>query len=357
MPLERKLRVAVLMGGPSSEYEVSLATGRKILSALDPEKYLIQPVVITKERKWLIPPPEAFLLQSGESRAGSTALVPREESQALTEMRSGHVDVAFIAMHGEFGEDGTVQGLLESVGVPYTGSGVLASALGMDKPRSRVIFRAAGLRVPDSFAFSRQEWGRDPRHIAEHALACFDLPMVAKPANRGSSVGVSIVRQGTDVDPAIAEAFTNSDTAMLERYIAGTEVTCGVLDTDVGTTPLQPTEIIPKERGFFDYHSKYTPGATEEITPPRLPPETIGRIQQTALVTHRAIGASGMSRTDMILGNDGTLYVLEINTIPGMTETSLLPQAAAAVGISFPKLLDHIIASALRRERTRGQPG
>jgi len=354
------------MGGPSSEYEISIATGKKILSALDPTKYLVQPVIVTKERKWLIPPLRAsFAVEapnpSGLIRANSgtrttepiaAALVPHGEAQALHELQSGGVDVAFIAMHGEFGEDGTMQGLLEAVGIPYTGSGVLASALGMDKPRSRAVFQAAGLRVPDYFAFDRHEWKRDPRRVANDARQHFGLPLVTKPANRGSSVGVSIVHSAPNLESAIAEALAHSDTAMIERYIPGTEVTCGVLETEAGAIPLQPTQIIPQERAFFDHHSKYTPGATEEITPPRLPAETIRRIQETGLTAHQAVGARGMSRTDMILDDDGSLYVLEINTIPGMTEVSLLPQAAAAVGIPFPKLIERIIAAALRKRRT-----
>mgnify|MGYP001619671596 CR=1 FL=1 len=346
---QAKIRVAVLMGGPSSEYEISLATGRKIISALDTEKYLVQPVVVTKERKWLIPPPSALLRSPGQENGPMAgALVVRDEDRALDEMRSGGVDLAFIAMHGEFGEDGTVQGLLEAIGIAYTGSGVLASALGMDKPKSLAVFRDAGLRVPDFSESGRQEWERSGEAIGRGALETFGLPLVIKPANRGSSVGVSIVSGVSEIEPAAAKALAHSERIMFQKYIAGDEVTCGVLETETDAVPLQPTQIIPKEGSFFDYHCKYTPGASEEITPPRLAAETIRRIQETGLRAHRAIGASGMSRTDMILAADGTPYVLEINTIPGMTETSLLPQAAQAVGISFPELLDTIIRAALR---------
>ena len=381
-----KKRIAVLMGGPSSEYEISLATGRKILSALDPERYFAQPVIVTRERQWLIPPmvglvsggslAEEFLPAdspgcsernpSVPSPAGHSnilqnvgmsdappalGLVPRAEDQALRDMRQGGVDVVFIAMHGEFGEDGTVQGLLEAMGIPYTGSGVLASALGMDKPRAYAVFRDTGLAVPDFFAIDRGAWREAGEGIRSRAEAAFGFPLVVKPANRGSSVGITIAASSADAEAGVAEAFRHADRVILQRYIAGTEVQCGVLETDAGTIPLPPTEIVPKERAFFDYYSKYTPGATSEITPPRLPADTIRRIQKTALLAHQAIGAAGMSRTDMILGADGELYVLEINTIPGMTETSLLPQAAAAIGISFPKLLDTIIEAALRKQR------
>ena len=335
------------MGGPSAEHEVSLKTGRKIIETLDQTKYLVKPVVVTKERRWLTPPLETFLLKA--SPPAETALVSLEENRALEAIKHQGVDVVFIAMHGEFGEDGIVQGLLETIGLPYTGSGVLASALGMDKPRSLAIFRDAGLTVADFLIIKKDEWEKSEKKIAARARKELGLPLVIKPADRGSSVGVSIAYNVADIKSGVIGALRYSSSVMLERYIAGAEVTCGVLDLPDKTIPLQPTQIIPKSRKFFDYYSKYTPHATEEITPPRLPQEIILRIQETALKAHQAIGCSGMSRTDMILGKDGELYVLEINTIPGMTETSLLPQAAKAVGLSFPRLLDLIIEAALKR--------
>lgn len=342
-----KIRVAVLMGGPSAEHEVSLKTGQKIIQTLDQNKYLIQPVVVTKEREWLLPPLKNFL--GPVTSNPSTSLVPKKENLALRAMKSQGVDVVFIAMHGEFGEDGTVQGLLESIGIPYTGSGVLASALGMDKPKSLIIFRDAGLTVPDFFEFTKGDWGKERDSLLRRAEQTFGLPVVIKPANRGSSVGITIAQGVREIEPGIINALRYSDRIMSQRYIAGTEVTCGVLEIEKGPISLQPTQIIPKEKSFFDYYSKYTAGATEEITPPRLPRPTVKLIQNTALLAHQAFGCSGMSRTDMILGKDGIVYVLEINTIPGMTETSLLPQAAQAIGIPFPKLLDLIIESALKK--------
>lgn len=347
----QKLRVAVLIGGPSSEYEISIATGQHILSALDPARYQIRPVIVTQERKWLVPPPEPFQTKEGMTQPSglSTALVPFEEPEALTEVLAGSVDVALIAMHGEFGEDGTLQGLLESVGIPYTGSGVLASALGMDKPHAAAVFRNAGLLVPDFLTMNRREWKREGERLTESAEETFGLPMVIKPANRGSSVGVTIAVQRCDVEPGIANAFRCADTVLLQRYIAGVEISSGVLETKHGAVALPPTEIVPKESRFFDYHAKYTSGASEEITPARLSAEATIAVQRTALAAHHAIGCRGMSRTDMILDHRGGLWVLEINTIPGLSEMSLLPQQAKAVGISFPLLLDHIIAAALRR--------
>ena len=345
----KKIRVAVLMGGPSSEHGVSLRTGQKIIQTLDQHKYLIQPVVVTKAREWLLPPLKNFLSPATKNTDTSTSLVPQKENLALRAIKTWGIDVVFIAMHGEFGEDGTVQGLLETIGIPYTGSGVLASALGMDKSRSLAIFRDAGLKVADFFVVKKNEWPKTRDKIVGRAEAEFGLPLVIKPVDRGSSVGITIAKSGEEILSGVKGAFDYSNTVMLQRYTPGTEVTCGVIEIENKAVPLQPTQIIPKERKFFDYFSKYTAGATEEITPPRLPKKVIELIKKTALETHRLLGCSGMSRTDMIFGDDQKLYVLEINTIPGLTETSLLPQAAEAVGISFPKLLDLIIESGLKK--------
>jgi len=317
-----KLRVAVLMGGPSSEHDVSLETGAMVLRSLDVDKYEAFPIVVAKGR------------------------------DATLELQKDAIDVAFIAMHGEYGEDGTAQALLEALGVPYTGSGVLASALGMHKPLSSRLLADCGLAVPDFVTVREREFRDAPEAVMTEAVRKLGLPLVVKPSDRGSSVGVSIVRDQNGLIKGIAEALRHSREAMVQRYVPGREVTCSVLEDETvpeGVCALPPTEIVPKERPFFDYHSKYTAGASEEITPPRLPAGTIRAIQEIALRTHNIIGCSGMSRTDTILGEDGTIYVLEINTIPGMTPTSLLPQAAKAAGISFPELLDRIISAALRR--------
>lgn len=365
--------MAVLMGGPSSEYEISIATGQNIIKALDPQKYLAQPVVVTKERKWLMPPLKRFPPEDGykyyrRDRAYSTridksstpgfALAPRDEDedQALSELDAGGVDVVFIAMHGQFGEDGTVQGLLDSIGIPYTGSGVLASALGMDKPRTAAVFRQAGLRVPDFFVVTRSRWKANWDGIVAKAEETFGLPLMIKPANRGSSVGASISARRAEVDMGIDAAFLHADSVIVQRYARGTEVSCGVVEREGKLIALPPTEIIPVGSRFFDYHAKYTPGASEEITPARLPADAIERIQRAALSAHAAIGCCGMSRTDMIL-DDGNLFVLEINTIPGLSEASILPKQAQALGIPFPRLLDLIIAAAFHRKDLERQGG
>jgi len=298
----KKLRVLVLGGGPSSEHEISLKTAEMVHKHLDQSRY--RPILagISRKGRWEVP-------------------VSKIKSAA---------DVVFIAMHGEFGEDGTVQKILDDIKALYTGSGFKASALGMDKIRSRQIFKSIGLAVPeftDSF------------------------PAVVKPVDRGSSVGVSIVKKRKDLRAAVEKAKKYSKNVIAEEFIEGTELTCGVLDDGKNNlTPLLPTEIVPKMGEFFDYASKYTESGSEEITPARVPPKILKECQDIALRAHTALGCSGFSRTDMIWRkSDGKIYILEINTIPGLTRQSLFPKAAKATGISFPKLLDHIIKSALVR--------
>ena len=320
----KRLDVVVLAGGPSFEHEVSLKTAKMVAEKLNPEKYKARIVVVSETGEW----PE--------------------------DIRETRPDVVFIAMHGKYGEDGIVQKFLEDCGIPYTGSGVEASRLGMDKHRSLFLFKKNDLLVPD-FAIVL---GNRSLNV-DKELPDFGFPVVVKPAGGGSSFGVTIVEKKEQLPAAFKEAFQFSDAAMIQEYIRGREVTCGVLDDGCeNAIALQPTEIIPLQRTFFDFHSKYTPGASQEITPPDLPAETIRAIQEIALKAHKILGCSGMSRTDMILEETSDtrhapsrIYVLEINTIPGMTETSLLPQAAQAVGISFPELLDRIIQAALNRRK------
>jgi len=381
MKRKKKLNVYVLMGGPSAEHEVSLNTGKMIIKNLDQKKFNVKPVLITKTGKWLIGgrgrtqflSAPASARSSGSRRLLLGAVIPRKAGapsstappqllQETARVRSTHAyannHVAFIAMHGTYGEDGTVQGLLELAGIPYTGSGVLASAIAMNKPLSAYIFRANGILTPDFITFSKSQWQKESGALKKKILK-LGYPAVIKPTNLGSSVGIAIVDKPARLSKAVKLAFAHSSIVMAQKYIRGKELTCGVIDKGIPGTEmaLQPTEIIPKKSAFFDYRAKYTPGASQEITPPNLPKPLIKKIQQTALACHRALGCSGMSRTDMILtkgkgkNEKGKIYVLEVNTIPGMTETSLLPQAAKACGISFPELLERIIIAAINRSR------
>lgn len=303
------------MGGPSSEHEVSLSSGKTVANILDRKKYEVFPVFVDKRGKW------------------------DTDVAKLKDL----VDLAFIAMHGEYGEDGTIQNLLEEVGMPYTGSDPASSALGMNKVLSERVFKTAGLNTPESLLI--QHFGD-----LDNLRIDFDWPVVVKPADKGSSVGVTIVKNPDEIYGALEQAFVFSRNVMIQEFIKGRELTCGVIEDSFGNTrALAPTEIIPKTAGFFDYDAKYIAGASEEITPARLPIDFIQLIQKTAMAAHRAVGASGFSRTDMMLSPYGKLYILEINTIPGMTPTSLLPQEALACGLSFPEFLDNVIQAAFRK--------
>jgi len=348
MTRKKKIRVAVLMGGPSAEHEVSMHTGGEIIKNLDPGAYTALPVVIDKSGRWLATSePNSWLTARASTGERRMSVARIEMPVAVVEK----ADVIFIALHGAYGEDGTVQGLLETLGVPYTGSGVLASALGMDKPRSLAVFREAGLRAPEFGVVAADDERKSTGRMARHWIGRLGLPLVVKPADHGSSVGVSIVRDRGQFAPAIREAGRYSREIIVQKYIKGRELTCGVLEGNKGALmPLPPVEIRPNLGGFYDYQSKYADGGSDHIVPPAgLSARAIAAVQAAACTAHRAIGCRGMSRTDFIRDPRGGLYVLEINTIPGMTATSLLPQAAAAAGISFPRLLDMIIRSALKK--------
>ncbi|MFA4999732.1 MAG: D-alanine--D-alanine ligase [Parcubacteria group bacterium] len=310
----RKIRIAVLMGGPSSEHDVSIASGKMVCDNLDKERYEVIPVHISRDGEWSVSFEE---------------LIDR-------------ADIAFIALHGEYGEDGTVQQFLESIGLPYTGSSAKASALGMNKLASAKLFTAHDLNVPAWKEITRyDDWA--------HFGSPFDYPVVVKPADRGSSIGTSIARNEFYMREALCKVFEVSRTAMVQKYISGREVTCGVLEDEHGNIPLPPTEVFPVKAELFDYEAKYVKGASKEITPAPITKRETEEVQETALAVHRIIDASGYSRTDMIIGNNGQIYVLEINTLPGLDPATLLPQEANYMGLSNSALLDKIIAAAIRR--------
>ena len=338
------------MGGPSSEYEVSLATAKNVMQSLDPRKYLVKPALVTRQGKWLLAPSfrEPGLLASNQ-RYGKKLVTLRSPQEIDT--AADRPDVVFIAMHGAYGEDGRVQAVLDLSGIPYTGSGVLASALGMNKHISLIIFKEAGLIVPEFEIIDRGE-KIDNKFILEIAKRS-SFPLVVKPTNNGSSLGVSIVANKENLPGALQEAFKYSSQIILQKFIKGRELTCGVLEVKGKTIPLPPIEIIPKMGKFYDYKSKYVEGGSEHIVSPSdLPKKVTEQVQKQSVLAHQAIGCSGVSRSDFILGEDGKLYILEINTIPGMTSTSLIPESAKSIGINFSKFLDIIIEAALAGKKS-----
>lgn len=320
-----KIKVGVLRGGPSSEYKVSLDTGANVLKGLDRQKYHPVDIFISKEGDWHLK---------------GMVVSPQKALRA--------VDVVFNAMHGEYGEDGKVQQLLDHHKIPYTGSGTIASAFAMQKVLARDIFALAGLKIPKALIVRRKD---DIHALAIKAIRELGHSLVIKPAGRGSSVGVTIAHNIYKITNAIVDAFNHDDVVLLEQFIKGREATCGVLEDFRGhshyTMPV--IEIIPPDhKKFFDYECKYD-GSTKEICPARFDLETIKKIQSTALTAHKALGCRHYSRTDVIITPKHDVYVLEINTLPGLTDTSLFPQSAHAVGLEFGGLLDHLVGLAIKK--------
>lgn len=373
----KPLRVAVLMGGPSPERGVSISTGRQIVANLDRTRYAVLPVEITRDGKWLARPELLELPDTpagaGSARSPSTAapgeaalpggpaVAAGETAERLRPRSAGpmtydrfveaeRLDVALIAMHGPYGEDGTMQGLLELLGIPYTGSGVLASALAMDKLRSRQIFEWHRIPVPGTVSVTPDVW-RDRGHVRREVAQHLGYPCVVKPNAVGSSIGISLVRDAASLDAAVQAAFAYGGVVLVEEYVAGTELTCGILDDPETGRPqaLPVIEIVP-HADFYDYEAKYADGGSDHLIPARVSAEVAARAQALALRAYEALGCAGMGRVDMI-ARESDIVVLEVNTIPGMTATSLLPDAAKAAGLAFGALLDRIIRSALRRSR------
>jgi len=328
------------MGGRSSEREVSLKSGGMVVRHLDRAKYDVLPFDTGALHRL---EGDAAALPAARGEADLTALAPLAPRGVERSSAEPAVDVAFIALHGRGGEDGTIQGLLELLGILYTGSGVLASALAMDKVASKRIFKAEGIPT----APWRDFWmdnSADPHAVAAEIEASIGLPAVVKPACEGSTIGVTIARGAEELPGALEHAAEYGRHVLAEKFVPGTEISAGIVgNRDPQVLPL--VEIVPRS-GFYDYHAKYTPGETEEIVPARIDEGTARRAREAALTAFEALGCRGVARVDMIAGREGPV-VLELNTIPGLTEISLVPRAAEAAGISFSALADRIIELAL----------
>lgn len=302
--------VAVVMGGPSAEREVSLNTGAAIANALR---------------------------EYGYTNVVEIDLDPRNFGKQLAESKA---EVVFNAVHGLYGEDGRLQTLLEIREMPYTGSGMIASVSCMDKVITKRMLRDAGISTPACLIVNKKESG-----IKEKIMQRFSLPVVIKPASQGSSIGVEIVKEEKQLDEALANAFKYSRDILVEEFIGGKELTVSMMQKDGEVVALPVIHIAPHS-GTYDYHSKYTKGATEYICPADLDEETTKKVQEISKQAYEVLGCSGVARADVMLDEVGNGYVLEINTVPGMTATSLVPKAAAAAGISFPELCNIILQSA-----------
>lgn len=308
------MKVAVLKGGRSLEREVSLRSGANAEAAL--------------------------------RRLGHEVLGVDADAHLVRTLRAERPDAAFIALHGKGGEDGTVQELLEILEIPYTGPGVLACERAMDKVVAKAHFTAVGIATPKAYAFRQDAFrelgaGEAIPDIRER----LGLPLIVKPASQGSALGISVVRETGDIANALMNAFSYDERVLMERFVAGRELAVSVIGTaDAWALPV--VEAIPRDRDFYDFEARYTPGLTDFVAPARLPDAVAQEAAGLALACYRALGCRGMSRVDMILDAEDRLWVLEINAIPGMTDTSLLPKAAEAAGLGFDEVVERILAEA-----------
>jgi len=330
------MKITVLMGGTSSERDVSLASGLRIAGALRERGHEV--VTLDTARGTLTPKEEKQMLSKGnvvKKEPPSREELARMATETLPQMLRAlpalkDADVVFMGLHGGYGEDGTIQALLDMAGICYTGSGHMASAVAMDKDLSKHLFRRAGVQTAN-WSMARRE---EP---PEDQLRGLGLPVVVKPSKQGSTVGLSIVKRREELDAAIAEAFLYDDEVMLEQFVPGRELTVGILGADA----LPVGEIIPKHE-IYDYECKYTPGMAEEVFPAHISSDRVREAQELARRAFQALKLRGCARIDFRMTEDGSLFCLEANTLPGMTQTSLIPQAAAAAGISFPELCERI---------------
>ena len=312
-------RVAVLKGGSSLERQVSLRSGARVEDALE--------------------------------RLGHDVVAIDVGSDLIQRLRSAGADAAFVAMHGRDGEDGTVQELLEIVGIPYTGSGVLACARTIDKVLAKHLCLEAGIPTPPFFSFNQTAFERlgaaETLPAIEERL---DFPIVVKPARGGSALGIKFARTARDVPSALVAAFNYDHRVVLERHVAGRDLAVAIVEGSEGPLPLPIVEAVPRDEDFYDFEARYEIGRTDFVCPAELAPDTTERAHELALATYRLLGLEGFGRVDLMLEEDtGELYVLEANAIPGLTETSLLPQAAEAAGVDFDRLVARILEIAFER--------
>src|SRR5213078_2246719 len=349
-PVSKRVRVAVLLGGRSSEHEISLASARSVLEALDPERYEAVTVAIGRDGRWelgtgqepdALPAPSDKVSQ-GSERPAETLPIPTTNSSAPATL--AEVDVVLPILHGPFGEDGTVQGLLELAGVPYVGAGVAASSLCMDKDLFKKVMRDSGIPVARHVALRLGDEIQNP----------FGYPVFVKPARLGSSIGITKVHDESELAPAVALARRHDEKVLVEEFVVGMEVECGVLGNRVPPPVASlPGRIDTLEHEWYDFASKYDEGGMELVVPPELPQETIERVQRRAVDAFVASECEGMARVDFFVRDDGEVVVNELNTIPGFTATSVYAKLFEASGIPYAELLDRLVALALERHERR----
>lgn len=347
-----RLRVGVIFGGRSGEHEVSVVSAAAIFRHLDRTRFDPVPIRIEKDGRWLLGAPEPTALSAGEVRAldagAGGALQVIEPTAAV----GGGVDVVFPVLHGTYGEDGTVQGLLELANVPYVGPGVLGSALGMDKAVSKTVFAAHGLPLVPYLTVTAHDWPATATAIAAAVASELRYPVFVKPANLGSSVGISRVRDADALAGAVEEALSFDRKIVIEAAVPrAREIECAVLGNDEPEASLPGEIVVTHADGFYSYDAKYLdPDGAVATIPADLPPALTARVRQLSVEAFRALDLAGMARVDFFLdGRDGALYLNEVNTIPGFTSISMYPKMWEASGLPYPALLDRLIALAIDR--------
>ncbi|HET9495847.1 MAG TPA: D-alanine--D-alanine ligase family protein [Chloroflexia bacterium] len=363
----RKIRVGVLFGGQSSEHEVSLASARSVMAAMDPDKYEVVPIGITKAGAWLTSGDPMAQLRAGAVDSTSTALLAPDlsgqghaaivqinpgESGAFSATGGRALDVIFPVLHGPYGEDGTVQGMLELASIPYVGAGVLGSAVGMDKGVMKDVFRASGLPVAPYVVALRHRWEREPQTVQAEVEKALGYPMFAKPSNMGSSVGVSKIHGPEEFAAAMDTAARYDRRIVIEKGLDAREMECAVLGNDRPEASVVG-EIVPGNE-FYDYRAKYVDDNSDLIIPAEIPKRVSEEIRRISVEAFRAVDAAGMARVDFFVERDlSAVWLNELNTIPGFTRISMYPKLWQASGVSYPELIDRLIELALERHEDR----
>ncbi len=347
---DNKLSIALIFGGRSGEYEVSIASARSVAAEFDDARYELVPVRIGKDGIWRVD--YRILSGGGRGRKGGRRLLPSCPGDNHLRDYGGQpmerIDVAFPVMHGTFGEDGCIQGLLEMTGIPFVGSGVLGSAVGMDKAVQKVLLREADIPVVDFTAFRRIDWENDAESLRRKVMYGLGFPCFVKPANLGSSVGITKAHDSKEFEVGVTEALRYDEKVIVERSVEGArEIECAVLGN------LEPEasvlgEVLPSNE-FYDYSAKYISGKSELVIPAELPEKLSVRLREAAIQAFRILEAEGLARVDFLMDPEGRCYLNEINTMPGFTRYSMYPKLWAETGVEFPRLLDRLVQLAVER--------
>jgi len=332
--------VGIIMGGMSSENEVSLNSGRNIYDNLDRERY--EPVAVFMDsdgKLWIIP----WQIVSQNTTVDISEHLEAEAKKISYEQLRNEIDFAFISLHGKYGDDGCIQGLLEILRIPYTGSGVLASAIGMDKNMQQKILRAAGIGVPESFVIPEDEWKSKKKEVEQKLIEGLGIPLVTKPTREGSSMGVTIVKDADTLEKGINDALKWDNAVLVEEYLDGIEFSCIVLEENDEPRPLALTEIYPQSE-FFTYDDKYMPGRCRKFTPPRnIPPDIVENIKEEVIKAYRALGFRSYGRIDGFFLKDGRVLITDPNSSSGMAPSSFFFEQAAETGMLPSMIISELI--------------